>query len=85
MRWLSDGTKNDATVKFAFEAEMGTVAYTLTAVIGHQGPSVDTGHYAACTLSNRQWLLCDDTAVSIVSPASVLAVQPYVLIYQRRF
>ena len=58
--------------------------YDLTGVVCHHGTS-GGGHYTAYALnpSNEEWYEFDDSSVTRVEPAAVLAAEAYVLFYRK--
>ena len=59
-------------------------SYDLTGVVCHHGTS-GGGHYTAYALnpSNEEWYEFDDSSVTKVDPAAVLASEAYVLFYRK--
>jgi uncharacterized UBP type Zn finger protein len=60
--------------------------YDVVSVVQHRGSGIDRGHYVAYRLEEDtgEWLLADDTAVTVVTEAAVLSAQAYLLVLVRR-
>lgn len=58
--------------------------YELFAVIVHQGPSIESGHYIAYVMadhSRRLWFKMEDAWITQISLEHVLSTNPYMLFY----
>ena len=72
--------KDDRRVEFPRER------WTLYAIVNHQGPSMDSGHYTAFAKHqpSNEWFEFDDSTVSPVRDVSRLVTeQAYILFYER--
>lgn len=58
--------------------------YTLTALVSHSGSSPFVGHYIAYARNEDDWFLFNDGEVSPVTLSSVLDVEAFILLYERR-
>lgn len=58
--------------------------YTLKAVVSHSGSSPFVGHYIAYARSSSKWFLFNDSSVTPATESSVLDVQAFILLYERR-
>ncbi len=61
----------------------GTYKYRLSGAVVHSG-SLGGGHYVAFVRRGSRWYYISDSHVKVVSEASALSCQAYLLFYVRR-
>ena len=58
--------------------------YELVAVVSHSGSSPFVGHYICYARNDDKWFLFNDSSVTPATESSVLEVQAFILLYERR-
>nr|CEL65351.1 TPA: ubiquitin carboxyl-terminal hydrolase, putative [Neospora caninum Liverpool] len=79
------GTGGDSASPTASSAS-SLYRYCLVALIEHEGPATDQGHYVCYVkhLETGQWFKADDKLITLVDfETQVLAAAPYMLFYER--
>lgn len=85
-RYESASMRSKVQRHVAFDDTMKLqVAYSLRAVLVHDGLTTRSGHYSAFVKdADGHWFACDDHLVSRVQPSVVFTQQAYLLFYSRR-
>ena len=63
-----------------YDLELGGKKYDLYGVVNHYG-SLSSGHYTAIIKKNKDWVLCNDSSVSIIEEKRVMHSNAYILFY----
>ena len=63
-----------------YDLELGGKKYDLYGVVNHYG-SLSSGHYTAIIKKNKDWILCNDSSVSIIEEKRVMHSNAYILFY----
>jgi hypothetical protein len=63
-----------------YDLELGGKKYDLYGVVNHYG-SLSSGHYTAIIKKNKDWILCNDSSISIIEEKRVMHSNAYILFY----
>ncbi|EPR58301.1 ubiquitin carboxyl-terminal hydrolase [Toxoplasma gondii GT1] len=81
----ASGDSRSACKSDTRDPESSLYRYCLVALIEHEGPATDQGHYVCYVkhLETGQWFKADDKLITLVDLSQVLAAAPYMLFYER--
>ncbi|KEP64227.1 UNVERIFIED_CONTAM: ubiquitin carboxyl-terminal hydrolase [Hammondia hammondi] len=81
----ASGDSGSACKSDTRDPESSLYRYCLVALIEHEGPATDQGHYVCYVkhLETGQWFKADDKLITLVDLSQVLAAAPYMLFYER--
>ena len=79
------GVRTPQAVRTSQGARVSGYGYTLAALVEHEGPATEQGHYVCYVkhIDSDCWFRADDKVVEPVDLQRVLAASPYILFYQR--
>lgn len=74
--------KHQAVALVPRQLQLGAYRGSLAAVVVHEGPRADRGHYVCFIRAHDNWWRCDDEAVTREDERSVLACCAYLCFYE---